>query len=198
MKYILFILVLCGSLGYAQYFYTNKYEPMISDYQAQISSLEKGNKETRSALEKATSELALTKNQLSSLKTSYDKKLSDTALQVTTLTSKLQEAQKAVLVTIPQISQIPAVQQASSDEHTVEMPDGSVIVVKSSNTSSVSASTNNSQLQAKLAADRAAFERAQKAHDSWSGRGNIPNDISQAAVDALERRVRLDEAGLAN
>lgn len=195
MKDLLWFLIVLGVAGGAQWYYPNKYDPQIASLQAQVDKAAQEHKEAVVAIDQATRDKDALAKQLEASISQYEKKLSLQALQITDLTTKLQNAQKPVVSVAP-APQIIVAQEPQ--QKTVEMPDGSIVVVKSQPSAPSEDTQRNAQLQAKLASDQAALNNVRFRHDKWHGRGDIPDDISEAAVDALERQVRLDEAGLGN
>lgn len=194
MERLLWLLLLLGVAGGAQWYYPTKYDPQIASLQASLDKEELEQKTTRTALEQAGRDKEAVKGQLETARIQYEKRAAEDTKKLADLTSKLQEAQKPAL---NPANAAPTVVTAETPVQTVIGPDGSIAMVQSAPPTgdSMVDGQKAARLKAQLAADRATLTKIQTLHDGWH-RGTIPDNISQAAIDALERQIRLEEAGM--
>lgn len=193
MKYAIFALICCGSLYGSQWYYTNKYEPVVSELQAQVDSDKKIQKENQSISENNARDIKTLKDQLDSSTKTYEIKLGNLTKVNQELISKLEASQKELTsYKAPVVNQQQVIVDQSPAQQTMIGADGSIVMVPAKNSSN-QINSNVAKIQAiqsTLQSLQTQLQNTIRSNNEWHGRGNIPDNISSEAITHLQQDIQ--------
>lgn len=194
-----FIYGLITAIILAGSYYELKLQPEITDLQGTVETqTEKlASASTASGMDKIT--------EASNHQRIEDLKAVISGLQTALTQAKAKQSEQAIK-TQPQTNSLPnttiaeEVAPVPTGFHQVESPDGTIRTYPnlplSGEITHLQATDPNATIRTELITLKAKLQTTISQHDSWHGNGDIPDNISQQAIQDIQRQITLDEQQL--